>query len=152
MYRELVERRRWFSEEEFLSSLAISQAMPGINVINLSMWVAFRMRGSLGAVVGFCAMVFPPLAVIIPLSVVYEALGRFALVHHALAGIAAAALALTLNMGQRVSAAASRDLISILIVAVTFVGVGVLRFPMLETVLAITPFSLAWSFYRERRA
>lgn len=152
MYRELVERRRWFSEEEFLSSLAIAQAMPGINVINLSMWVGFRLRGSLGALVGFCAMVFPPLAVIIPLSMAYELLGRYALVHHVLAGIAAAALALTLNMGQRVTAAASRDLISILVVAATFVGVGLLRYPMFETVLAITPISLAWSFYRERHA
>jgi len=152
MYRELVERRKWFSEEEFLGSLAIAQAMPGVNVINLSMWVAFRLRGSLGAVVGFCAMVFPPLCVIIPMSLAYAVLGKYALVHHALAGVAAAALAITLNMGQRVTTAASRDAVSILVVAATFVGVGILRFPMLDVVLAITPLSLGWSFYRKRRA
>lgn len=151
MYRELVERRGWFSEEDFLSSLAIAQAMPGINVINLSMWIGFRLRGSLGAFVGFCAMVFPPIAVILPLSLAYQVLGRYPLVHHLLAGVAAAALALTLNMGQRVTTAASRDAVSILVVAATFAGVGLLRLPMLETVLAITPVSLLWSFHRERK-
>lgn len=150
MYRELVEQRGWFSEEEFLASLAISQALPGINVINLAMWLSFRLRGTLGAIIGFCAMVFPPLALIIAISLAYSMLRQYDDVHHLLAGIAAAALAVTLNMGARVTAAASRDVVSIVLVALTFLTVGVLQFPMVETVLVLTPLSLAWSFYRER--
>lgn len=152
MYRQFVEKLRWFTEEEFLSSLAIAQAMPGINVINLAMWLGFRLRGTLGAMVGFCAMVFPPLALIIVLSMVYQVIGKYTVVHHVLAGVAAAALALTLNMGSRVTIAASRDAVTILVVAATFVAIGILRWPMVDTVLAITPVSLAWAFYRERAA
>ena len=152
MHRELVEKRAWFTEEEFLSSLAIAQAMPGINVINLAMWLGFRLLGTRGALAGFCAIVFPPLALILIVSFAYESLEPYAIVHRILAGVAAAALALTLNMGSRVTAAASRDFVAILIVVVTFVCVGLLRLPLVQTVLVIAPFSLAWSFHRERSA
>ncbi|MGP1614013.1 MAG: chromate transporter, partial [Pollutimonas bauzanensis] len=39
LMREFVRQRRWISEEEFLSGLALSQAFPGINVVNLSIWI-----------------------------------------------------------------------------------------------------------------
>src|SRR3546814_6380048 len=35
--RELVHRRKWISEQEFVNGLALSQAFPGINVVNLAM-------------------------------------------------------------------------------------------------------------------
>ena len=152
MYRDFVERRGWFSDAEFLSSLAIAQAMPGVNVVNLSVWLGFRLRGTLGAIAGFCGMVFPSLAVIIPLALAYQVWGGFAIVHHALAGVAAAALALTLNMSSRVTIAASRDAVAIAIVILVFVGVGIMRWPMFQFVLAVAPLSIVWAFWRLRNA
>jgi len=152
MYRDFVERRGWFSDAEFLSSLAICQAMPGVNVVNLSVWLGFRLRGTLGAIAGFCGMVFPSLAVIIPLALAYQVWGGFAIVHHALAGVAAAALALTLNMSSRVTIAASRDAVAIAIVILVFVGVGIMRWPMFQFVLAVAPLSIVWAFWRLRNA
>ncbi len=77
MYREFVEARSWFSESEFLSSLAICQAMPGVNVVNLAVWLGFRLRGTLGAIVGFCAMIVPALIVIIPIAIAYSYWGKY---------------------------------------------------------------------------
>ena len=152
MYREFVEVRSWFSESEFLSSLAICQAMPGVNVVNLAVWLGFRLRGTLGAIVGFCAMIVPALIVIIPISIAYGYWGKYPAVHHALAGIAAAALALTLNMVSRVTVSAVRDAVTLAIVAIVFVGIGLLRWSMFELVIVIAPLSIAWAFYRARTA
>lgn len=153
MYREFVEIRSWFSESEFLSSLAICQAMPGVNVVNLAVWFGFRLRGTRGAIIGFCAMVFPALAVIIPISIAYGYWGGYPVVHHALAGIAAAALALTLNMASRVATAAVRhDLMSLAVLAVVFVGIGLLRWSMFDLVIVVAPLSVGWAFYRQRTA
>ena len=149
MYREFVEVRGWFSESEFLTSLAIAQAMPGLNVVNLAIWLGFRLRGTLGAIAAFCAMVFPPLAVIIAISIAYDRWGHYLIVHRALAGVAAAALAVTLNMGSRVTIAASRDLVAGAIVAIIFFSVGVMRWPMVEIVVAVAPLSVAWAFFRD---
>jgi len=153
MYREFVEVRGWFSDSEFLSALAICQAMPGVNVVNLSVWLGFRLRGTLGAVTGFCAMIVPALIVIIPLSVAYSVWGKYAAVHHALAGIAAAALALTLNMASRVTVSAVRsDVVALAVVAVVFVGIGLLRWSMFELVIVVAPLSVAWAFHKGRPA
>jgi len=152
MHRELVERRHWFSEEEFITSLALAQAMPGLNVVNLAVWLGFRLRGTRGAIAGFCGVTFPPLAVIIPVSIAYGRWGHLALVHRALAGVAAAALALTLNMGLRVATTASRDAVAVGVLVVVFAGVGILRLPMVPMVLAITPLSIGWALLRRRLA
>ncbi|MDB5561565.1 MAG: chromate transporter, partial [Hyphomicrobiales bacterium] len=50
MMREFVQNRRWLSEREFLSGLALAQAFPGVNVVNLSIWIGFQLRGGRGAV------------------------------------------------------------------------------------------------------
>lgn len=152
MHRELVERRGWIAEEEFITSLALAQAMPGLNVVNLAVWLGFRLRGTRGAIAGFCGVTFPPLAVIIPVSMAYDEWGHLALVHRALAGVVAAAVALTLNMGLRVATTASRDVVAVAILVIVFAGVGVLRLPMVPLVLAITPLSIGWALLRKRAA
>ena len=151
MYREFVESRGWFSESEFLSGLAISQAMPGVNVVNLAVWLGFRLRGTRGAIAGFCAIIFPALALIIPISIAYGYWGTYPAAHHALAGIAAAALALSMNMVSRMTVTAvRRDIAAIAIVTVIFVGIGLLRWSMVELVLVVAPLSIAWAFYKQR--
>ena len=152
MYREFVEIRRWFSESEFLSGLAICQAMPGVNVVNLAVWFGFRLRGTRGAIAGFCAMIFPAFVVIIPMSIAYSYWGKYAVVHHVLAGVAAAAIALTLNMATRVASTAMRDnAIAFVVIALIFVGVGLLRWSMFELVIIVAPLSVGWAFYQQHR-
>ncbi|MDT8294633.1 chromate transporter, partial [Roseomonas mucosa] len=57
MMREFVQNRRWLDEREFLSGLALSQAFPGINTVNLSIWIGYRLRGGRGALAGAGGMV-----------------------------------------------------------------------------------------------
>ena len=55
LLREFVQDRDWISEEDFLNGLAISQALPGINVKNMAIWIGHRLlgwRGALLAVTG----------------------------------------------------------------------------------------------------
>ena len=47
--REMVERKRWLTQEEFLEDWAVAQIMPGPNVVNLSLMVGGRYFGLPGA-------------------------------------------------------------------------------------------------------
>jgi chromate transporter len=152
MHRELVQKRGWFDERDFITSLAIAQAMPGVNVVNLAVWLGFRLRGTLGATTAFCGIVVPSVAVVVPVSIAYAAWGHVAAVHAALAGVAAAALALTLNMGVMVTRAASRDAVAIAVLIIVFVGNGIFRLPMAPLVVAIAPLSIGWALMRRSRA
>ncbi len=59
MMREFVQRRAWLSEGEFLSGLALAQAFPGVNVVNLAIWIGFRLRGGAGALVSALGLTVP---------------------------------------------------------------------------------------------
>lgn len=51
--REFVQERKWMTEDEFLNGLALSQALPGVNVKNLAIWIGYRLAGRAGAIAGF---------------------------------------------------------------------------------------------------
>ncbi len=151
MMREFVQNRCWMSEEEFLTGLALAQAFPGVNVVNLSVWVGYRMRGGAGALVGVLGMVVPALFVAVALLAGFEQLSGYRGVHVALAGIAAAAIGLSLQMGARAAWRAADSVPSTLVMAATFVAIFAFRLPLLEVVLVAAPVSVAIAAFRLRR-
>ncbi|WP_201319885.1 chromate transporter, partial [Burkholderia sp. E168m30] len=65
MMRDFVHERRWLDEEAFLNGLALSQALPGVNVKNLAIWIGYRLAGWRGAVAGFTGIIAPPAVLIV---------------------------------------------------------------------------------------
>src|ERR1700751_3640335 len=61
MMQEFVRRRRWLTETEFFSGLAVAQVLPGVNVVNLSIWIGWRLFGPAGATVAAVAIILPGL-------------------------------------------------------------------------------------------
>ena len=59
--RELVERERWLSQAEFVEMLAISQVLPGPNVVNLALMLGDRYFGLRGALAALAGMLLVPL-------------------------------------------------------------------------------------------
>ena len=53
--RELVERKRWMSQEEFIEDWAVAQVLPGPNVVNLALMFGGRMFGLPGALTALLA-------------------------------------------------------------------------------------------------
>ena len=74
--REMVEKKKWLTPEQFLEDWAVAQVMPGPNVINLALMIGdryFGLRGALAAVAGMLAI---PLVVILALAVLYSLTGE----------------------------------------------------------------------------
>lgn len=70
IYREVVTQRGWLEEDEFLGALTLGQILPGSNVINLSIYVGYRMKGAIGSTVAVSALLVPPMVVIVLLATV----------------------------------------------------------------------------------
>src|SRR5579872_1702138 len=60
LLRVFVQDYRWLSEEEFLNGLAIAQALPGVNVSNMAVWIGYRLRGTAGAIASLAGIIIPP--------------------------------------------------------------------------------------------
>src|SRR5688572_32896323 len=73
--RELVERKRWMTREEFVEEWAVAQIMPGPNVVNLALMIGNRYFGLRGAIVALAGMLAAPLVVVLALALLHA---RFA--------------------------------------------------------------------------
>jgi len=87
--RELVERKRWLTQEEFIEDWAVAQIMPGPNVVNLSLMLGGRYFGLPGALTALAGMLAVPLLLVLLLAVVHARYAGDPHVAGALRGMAA---------------------------------------------------------------
>ncbi|MEW6634128.1 MAG: chromate transporter [Pseudomonadota bacterium] len=148
LLREFVQNRNWMTQEEFLNGLSISQALPGVNVKNMAVWIGYRLQGWRGAVVGFVGIIIPPAVVIVLLGTAFSSLSGYPLTHVALTGAAAAAVGLSLSMGVTAARAVPRNAVALTIMAATFIAVAILHWPLFWVVLAAGSISVAHAYVR----
>jgi len=152
LLREFVQDRDWISEEDFLNGLAISQALPGINVKNMAIWIGHRLFGWRGALVAVAGIVVPPGIIIIILGTVISALILHPLTQILIAGAAAAATGLSLSIGILTARRVRREIIPLLFMFGTFIAVGILRLPLVWVVIAGGGLSILIEYITIRRA
>jgi chromate transporter len=63
--KELVEKRKWYSESEFLDIIAIAQSSPGAIVVNAAMTIGHRRLGVIGGLVAVFGAVLPAFCIIL---------------------------------------------------------------------------------------
>jgi chromate transporter len=148
--REFVQRRQWISQEEFLNGLALSQALPGVNVKNLAIWIGYRMLGWKGAAAGFLGTIVPPAIFIVLLATVFASLTKFDLTQTLLEGAGAAAVGLSLQMGLTACWHLPRKVFPLALMAGTFVSIGLLHWSLIWTVIIAGALGFLHSYFSEK--
>jgi chromate transporter len=104
--RELVDRRRWLSEEEFDEGVALGQMTPGPPIVNTGIFVGYRLKGVRGAVTATAGQVLPGFLLVLALAFLYTKYKSMPLLEGALKGIGAAVVGLlgsvVLKMGRQI--------------------------------------------------
>ena len=142
MMRLVVEERGWMTETEFLSGLALCQVFPGVNVLNLSIWLGYKLHGGAGAIVGALAMLVPPGLLLIGLGIGFSHLAGNPLAGAALTGVAAAGVGLTGAMGIRATRRSATGIVPVLLIAGTFGAIAVLHWPLVPVVFGLGAISV----------
>ena len=132
--RELVEKKRWMTRDEFIEDWAVAQIMPGPNVVNLSLMIGGRHFGLKGAMAALAGMLTVPLILVVLLALVYAQFADHPGVAGALRGMGAVAAGLIAATGLKLSGALLKNVLSLrLCIAfgvVCFVAVALLRWPL----------------------
>lgn len=102
--REMVERRRWMTQEEFLQDWAAAQVFPGPNVVNLCIMFGERHFGLRGALAAIAGMLLAPSVLVLALGSLYIQWADHPAVAGALRGMGAVAAGLVLGTGIKLSA------------------------------------------------
>ena len=139
--RELVEKKRWMTNEEFLEDWAVAQVMPGPNVVNLSIMIGDRHFGLRGAFAALAGMLSFPLAIALAVALVYAQWASHPAMAGALRGMGAVAAGLIGGMGLKLAAALRTHPLGpwlcAAIAGLTFVGVVWLRVPLYGLLLVV---------------
>ena len=132
--RELVEKKRWMTNEEFVEDWAVAQIMPGPNVVNLSIMIGDRYFGLRGALAALAGMLTFPLAVVLALAMVYAEFSSHPAVAGALRGMGAVAAGLIAGVGIKLFASIKTHPLGrplcVVFTALTVVVMVVLRWPL----------------------
>lgn len=148
--RMVVDDRRWLTGAEFTDLLGLCQFLPGGNIINLSVAIGLHFRGLGGAVASLLGLIAAPTAIVVMLGMVYERFENQPQVRHVFAGLAAAAAGLLIATALRIAKPIRGDIVAIAVAALCFVAIGLLRLPLLPTMLVLAAVSmlLTWKLRR----
>ena len=108
IHREVVGKRHWIEDKEFLSGVALSQILPGVNSTNVGIYVGQRLRGAPGALVAFAAMLTGPFIAVLIAATTYRWLLALPGFSAAVAGVAAVAIGMLLRFGMEAGRVAAR--------------------------------------------
>ena len=149
--RELVERRRWLTLEEFIEDWAVAQILPGPNVVNMSVMLGDRYFGWRGAMAGFAGMLSVPLVVVLAMAILLENVAGTAAGQGALRGMGAVAAGLITATGLKLAPALKSNPLghaqSLAVVALTFALVGLVRLPLVWVLLCVGTSACVWAWF-----
>ncbi len=148
--RELVERKRWLTREQFVEMLSISQILPGPNIVNLALALGYRYFGLRGAFAGVAGLLTVPLLIVLALAALYSRFAHEPLLAGALRGMGAVAAGLLLATAAKLMGSLKTSSLGLPlgmgIAALGFVAIALLRWPLIAVlgVLGSSAVALAW--------
>jgi chromate transporter len=133
MHDEVVRRRAWVTDEEFLDLVGATNLLPGPNSTEMAMHLGSRRAGFLGLVAGGTAFILPPMLIVLVLSYLYVRLGGTPQAGWLLYGIKPVVIAIIVQALFQLGRAAHRRVLSLAIaaVAVVLALAGVNEIPLL---------------------
>ncbi len=136
MHEELVERRRWISENRFLHALNYCMLLPGPEAQQLATYIGWLMHRTWGGIVAGVLFVLPSLFILIGLSWVYMTYGNVPAIAGLFYGIKPAVTALVVHAAYRVGSRALKNAWLWGIAVAAFLAIFALQLPFPLIVLA----------------
>ena len=97
LQREIVEKKKWATDEELMDYFAIGQCTPGVIAVNTATFIGQKRKGVLGGILSTFGVVFPSLVIISLLAGVIEAFSHIQWVQNAFGGIRICVCVLIVN-------------------------------------------------------
>lgn len=109
MHRELVEKRRWLSEDHFLHALNFCMLLPGPEAQQLATYLGWRLHGARGGIAAGVLFVLPSVFILFGLSWLYMAGGELAWVQGLFHGLIPAVIAIVFAAVKRIGGKALKS-------------------------------------------
>jgi len=149
--KEVVEKRKWITDQEILEIIAIAESTPGPIAVNAATFTGYKTAGLLGAFLATIGVVLPSFLIIAAVSLALEQFESLRAVQYAFQGIRAGVLALILKALVSMYGQCPRSRISYAIAAIAFLFVAVFGINVLIVIVICAVIGLVHSVMTERR-
>jgi chromate transporter len=148
MHREIVDRKSWLSEKQYLNALSFCMLLPGPEAMQLATYAGWRLHGTVGGLIAGLLFVLPGAIIIFALALIYALYGNVPLVSALFLGVKAAVIMVVIEALLRVARRALHLIEHWVIAALAFIGIFffALPFPLIIILAA------AFGFMRANRA
>ena len=160
LLEERMTRRGWLNSEEILDCIAVTQTLPGVIAVNMSLYVGYRLKGIKGALVSVFGMVLPSFVIIILIAMFMENFGDNRYIQGALKGIRIATLGLILSAAvklagktfDKVKGSKADSAFNILLFLVSFLLISFMGVDAVWVILTGMILGICYSLIKTRRA
>jgi chromate transporter len=137
--RAIVIDKKWLTKKEFVEMLAVSQAVPGPNIVNLALMLGDRFQGWRGGLAAAMGCLSIPVILVSLLTIIFQAISDHAITKGALLGMGAVSIGLVSAMGVRLLSTQKEFKLGWIALAGTVlaVGFGGLSLPMTILVFGV---------------
>jgi chromate transporter len=136
---ELVDKKRWVSESEFVQMLGICNFLPGANVVSLAVFVGGIRAGFLGSIAAFLGLISAPIAIIILLVSSYPIMSRSPLFQSSLSWMASCGAGIIVAIALRLFSELPKLKRYLAIVLVLVTCISFFGFSIIPVVLVMAP-------------
>ena len=125
MEDEIVHKRHWIDEKEFIDILAVAQSFPGAIAINTSIYVGYKLKKHIGALVACMGLIIPPLVIISGAAALILKYGQLDMVQSLFKGIRPAVAGLIAAAVLRLSKSLDKNIFNAVLALLAFIVVGI---------------------------
>ena len=129
MHKDLVEDKRWISEQRFLHALNYCMVLPGPEAQQLATYIGWLMHKTPGGLIAGGLFLLPSLFILMALSYIYMRFGNSLLVAGVLYGVKPAVVAIVLFAAYRIGSRTLKNKALWAIAAASFLAITLLKLP-----------------------
>ena len=135
--RELVDKKQWLTQAQFVEDWAVAQVLPGPNVVNLSLMIGDRYFGVRGGMVALAGMLAFPLVIVLILAALFS-------------GVSDSVAAMIAATGFKLLSALKDNALGTpvcwALAAATFVAIALLKLPLIWVLLGFGGLAALWAY------
>lgn len=147
MHTELVERKRWISEERFLNAMNFCMLLPGPEAQQLATYMGWLLHGTRGGLAAGILFVIPSALILLGLSIVYVLWGNLPWMSAAFYGLKPAVVAIVLAALVRIGRRTLQGLFETMVALGSFSALAFFHLPFPVVILA----ALALGFFKRKK-
>lgn len=149
--KEVIEKKKWISNDDMLEIIAISETTPGPIAINCATFVGYKVGGFLGAFGATLGTVLPSFTIILLISLILNEFQQNKTVQYAFFGIRAGVLALIIKALFTMYKASKKSLFSYLMMLLAFLLTAFFKVNVLLVIVACGFSGVLFTFFQKRR-